>query len=111
MEKEEEAIKKKYTVTVDSVTFSSAETTYKRSTYAGIVRLSPKPELKIYGVMLGNQVFSEQSGDITNNEIRISLRDREPGKFTHNGSLIVLNSFGKRVWLPFTVTYTNTKSR
>jgi hypothetical protein len=110
MEKEEEAIKKNYTITVDSVAFSLVEKNYKRSTYAGIVRLSPKPEHKIYGVMLGNQVFSEQTGAVANNEIRISLRDHEPGKFTHNGSLIVLNSFGKRVWLPFTITYTNTKS-
>jgi hypothetical protein len=110
MEKEEEAIKKKYTVMVDSTALTTVEKTYKRSTYAGIVRLSPKSENRIYGAMLGNQLYSEETDAVKNNEVRISVTDREPGKFTHYGSLIVLNSFGKRVWMPFTITYTNTKN-
>jgi hypothetical protein len=53
-------------------------------------------------IRYGHQVF-----DPVNNQVHIYVTDTEKGELVKHGELVLLNSFGKSVKIPFSFSYTN----
>jgi hypothetical protein len=108
---EENLIKSKYTVIV--IPEKTTTNGYQNSpeTFVGIVKTKEKLENTIKEVRLtndfGKQIFSPEP----NGSVSISCNDKEKGKVIKRGELVLLNSFGKSVKIPFTFSYDNDSAR
>lgn len=106
--KEDSIIKHKYTVLITSTNTKSDVFKFSPMTYSGIASIKEKLEHRVSEVRLtisigGQQIFSpDETG-----QVPITSRDDEKGEVIKNGEFVLLNSFGKKVKLPFTFTYTN----
>jgi len=107
IEREEADMKKKYVVTVDSIALTPQELQNREYTFAAIVRVSPQPPNGIFAAMVRNNLFNARTRSMVDGGVKITCKDYEPGKITHQGQLFLLNSFGKTVKFPFTIAYTN----
>jgi hypothetical protein len=106
LSKERQALVNKYTVTVKP-SKAVAEGLEIKTKFYGIVKIKEQLEHQVFGVKvpltLGSKVFLPDSfGNII-----IQCNDSQKGNVTKNCDLIVLNSFGKKISIPFTFTYKN----
>jgi hypothetical protein len=108
--REDSLIKAKYKVDVKPALFMDdvkARFKYQKKTFIGIVTVVPLPENKLMEVRLntsgGQEIFEPNEKGV----VAIICNDKETGKLEKKGELVLLNSFGKRVKVPFTFTYIN----
>jgi hypothetical protein len=108
IEKEEELIRNKYTVVVRPA--PSVFEPFRPKTYSGIVSVEQPLEHKVAEVRLAMTTLSgwEIFKPDDRGQVPIICYDKEQGEVERKGELVLLNSFGKKVKLPFTFTYTNT---
>jgi hypothetical protein len=98
IQKEAEALKRRYTVVVDSVSLSMPDISY-----AGRVRVKEKPEHPVHSVKMDYQTyFPDYRGYVI-----IFCQDAAKGKIEKEAELILLNAIGKKVAIPFNFTYYN----
>lgn len=100
--KEEEAVKQRYTIQVDSIGRPSGFPGIE-ATYFGMVKVKGKLENTIQSVDLGYQQFFPDY----KNEILIYVSDANKGRIDKSAELIMLTKAGKQVRLPFTFGYYN----
>jgi hypothetical protein len=108
---EENLIKSKYTVIVLSDKTTSNEFQHRPKTFIGIVKTKEKLANTIKEVWLTNNFGKEIFVPETNGSVLIICNDKEKGKVVKTGELILLNSFGKSVKIPFTFSYENDGAR
>jgi len=104
---EERLIKSKYTVVVAPTQTIIDDFKYRPKTYLGIVSTKEPLQHKISEVRLTGSVGQAIFSSDENGKVFIILNDKEKGKVSKTGELIILNSFGKKVKLPFTFSYIN----
>lgn len=84
---------------------------YTRSTFVGIINTEQTLKHQIAEARVdtrwGEQIFFPDE----NGEIIISIEDKKEGSISKSGNLVILNSFGKKVLLPFSFTYQNDARR
>jgi hypothetical protein len=104
---EEKLISNKYTVVVTPSKTDTGNFQYRPKTFLGIVTTKQKTAHTIKEVRLatsyGKEIFSPEP----DGTIPIMCNDKDKGTITKKGELIVLNSFGKNVKIPFTFSYIN----
>jgi hypothetical protein len=99
-------IKSMYTIQVDTLATSAAGYTKRTVTFHGIVKVKQNLEHKVAEVRLtDNEKVQAVFYAAPNGEVEIIATDTAMGKITKQGELIILNSFGKKVHLPFNFTY------
>ena len=106
---EDSIIKNKYTVVVQS---SKTVDDFRGmpATYTGVVSVAQKLEHKISEVRIAfDNSGSSFSVFFPNDrgQVPIYLNNENKGTVTKKGEFVLLNSFGKKVKLPFTFTYQN----
>lgn len=106
IEEEELLIKKRYTVIV-TPTKQIDNFKYRPKTYLGLVSVKQKLEHRISEVRLARKIGNEKFTPNEKGQVPIVSLDDEKGKIVKKGELIMLNSFGKEVSLPFSFTYIN----
>ena len=109
IEKEEIDIRKKYTVSISTTKDTSEFFKFRNMSYVGIVKVNEPLQHRIKEARLS---FTTVSGEeifypAANGEVLIACRDSRKGLIERKGDLIILNSFGKNVKIPFTFTYYN----
>lgn len=106
--KEEKEILSSYTVRVDSVPYVKFKSYYPIS-YKGIVRVNEKLKHTLAGAEIELSPSTKQRFEATkgSNSIDIQCMDKTEGKQDKTGWLLVLNSFGKKVKVPFSFSYYN----
>lgn len=107
MDTEDSLIKNKYTVAVTPTTTVIDNFKYRPMTYIGVVAVNQKLEHKISEVRLNGSLGQEIFSPNESGQVPILSNDSEKGTITKNGELVLFNSFGKKVKLPFTFTYNN----
>lgn len=107
IEAEENTIKNKYTVLITPAEAVIDNFEYRPKTYLGIVSIKEPLENKISEVRLTGSAGQEIFAANENGEVPILSNDKEKGTITKKGELILLNSFGKKVKLPFSFSYIN----
>jgi len=80
---------------------------YRPKTYIGVVSINQKLEHKISEVRLNNSLGQEIFSPNEKAQVIISSNDSDKGNVIKSGELVLVNSFGKKVSLPFTFTYVN----
>lgn len=109
--KEENLIKSKYTVIVLPEKTTTNGFQNRPKTFIGIVKTREKLENTIKEVRLTNDFGKEIFSPDPNGSVTIICNDKEKGKVIKNGELVLLNSFGKIVKIPFTFSYDNDGAR
>jgi hypothetical protein len=114
--KEDDLIKAKYTTVVDAIviTLKNIDSFPRQNTYYGFVTTKQKLENTIKAVTLETDLgivtfpfeYNEHNGKIC-----IAWNDRKYGKITHKGNLILLDSHGNEVAIPFSFSYYNEKPK
>lgn len=107
IEKEEKLIKSKYTVSIIPAEPETDPFKYRTKTYIGVVGTTQPLEHRIEEVRLTGTVGQEIFTPDENGKVYIMTRDANKGNVTKKGELVLLNSFGKKVKLPFTFSYVN----
>ena len=71
------------------------------------MQITPKPTHKIFGVLIkvGNHTEQLFKPDQENN-LYITYRNENEGLIHNEGKVVFLNSFGKKVEMPFSFEYT-----
>jgi len=108
---EENLIKSKYTVIVLPEKTTSNEFQHRPKTFIGIVKTKEKLANTIKEIRLTNNFGKEIFAPETNGSVLIICNDKEKGKVVKTGELVLLNSFGKSVKIPFTFSYENDGAR
>jgi hypothetical protein len=107
IEKEDSLIKSEYTVRVRATKDSPNDFKYRRKTFSGVVTVEQPLKYKIaearINISVGQEVFSPNDKGV----IPIVCYDEQKGNVEKKGELILLNSFGKTVKIPFTFSYEN----
>ena len=109
IQKEEEEIKKTYKVVIKKTDSLSFEDKIMKNDFRGIVEITPRPTHKIFGAMVMGQLFEAGKENI------LYITDKEKdeyytGVIRRTGKLILFNSFGKAVEIPFSFEYTKLKT-
>jgi len=107
IDNEDSLIKSKYTVAVTPTTTVIDNFKYRPMTFVGVVSVNQKLEHKISEVSLSGSLGQEIFSPNESGQVPILTNDGEKGSITKRGDLVLLNSFGKKVKLPFTFTYIN----
>lgn len=107
IENEEQLIKNKYTVAVAPIQTVIDNFKYRPKTYLGIVSTNQPLQHKISEVRLTGSVGQEIFSPDENGKVYIISNDKDKGTISKKGELVILNSFGKKVKLPFTFSYIN----
>lgn len=108
IQREEELIRNKYKVVIKKKENLPEKLKSLPFTFWGIAEITPTPVHKVHGAMInlergGKQLFSPNK----ENKIEFECRDENAtGVIKKSGSLVLLNSFGKKVEIPFTFEYT-----
>lgn len=103
--KEEKRIKGKYTVVVLPQNPVDRDFSNSRKTF--IVKTKEKPENVIKEVRVKNDIGHEVFDPEEDGTVIISCKDKQKGNLTKESELVLLNSFGKKVKIPFTFSYDN----
>ncbi|MGG9963125.1 hypothetical protein [Ferruginibacter sp. SUN106] len=109
--KEEKLITSKYTVTVSPVKTVIEDFQYRKKTFVGMVKIKGKMEHTIKECQLINDFGKEIFIPAPDGSILIMCNDKKKGTVIKKGALVLLNSFGKTVKVPFTFSYVNTGAR
>jgi hypothetical protein len=104
---EDSIIKNKYTVVVTETRTIPDDLKYRPKTYIGIVSTKEKPAHPISEVRLNSPLGFEIFTPGIDGQLLIVSNDKEKGLATKNGELVLLNSFGKKVKVPFSFNYQN----
>lgn len=108
IDNEDSIIKNKYTVVVKEVKTIPDDLKYRPKTYIGNISTKEKLEHPISEVRLkislGFEVFTP---NIDGQVLILSNDGGDKGPMIKKGELVLLNSFGKKVKLPFSFTYQN----
>lgn len=104
---EDELIKSKYSVQVVPTQTAIDNFMYRPKTYVGIVSTKQPLQHKILEVRLTGSIGQEIFTPDDNGVVYIISNDKEKGTVVKKGELVLLNSFGKKVKLPFTFSYNN----
>jgi hypothetical protein len=107
IENEEQLIKSKYTVLVVPTQAVIDNFKHRPKTYVGVVSTKQPLQNKVSEVRLTSSVGQEIFTPDENGKVYIASNDKAKGNISKNGELIILNSFGKKVKLPFTFSYIN----
>lgn len=107
IENEEQLIKRKYSVVVVPTQTVTDNFKYRPKTYLGIVTTNQPLQHKISEVRLTGSVGQEIFSPDENGKVYIISNDKDNGNISKKGELVVLNSFGKKVKIPFTFSYNN----
>lgn len=107
IQREVDQFRKTYTVTIKKLGNIPNEIKLLPHTFAGTVQITPKPTHMIFGVQIKVGSHAEQlfKPDKENN-VYITCRDEVEGLIHKEGKLVFLNSFGKKVEIPFSFEYT-----
>ncbi|MBL7727851.1 MAG: hypothetical protein JNM68_09200 [Dinghuibacter sp.] len=106
--KENQLIRNQYTVVVTPSQAVAEHFPYRPHTFLGIVSVKEPLQHKIAGVRLEIQSFSKELfSPLENGTVPIRANDAEKGTIEKKGVLVILNSFGKEVLLPFSFSYNN----
>ena len=108
---EENLIKSKYTVIVLPEKTTTNDLQHRPKTFIGIVKTKEKLGNTIKEVRLTNDFGKEIFSPEPNGSVPIICNDKEKGKLVKRGELVLLNSFGKSVKIPFTFSYDNDDAR
>jgi hypothetical protein len=108
---EDNLIKSKYTVIVLPEKTTSDDFQHRPKTFFGIVKTKEKLENTIKEVRITNDIGDEIFSPGQNGSVPIICNDKEKGKLVKKGELVLLNSFGKSVKIPFTFSYDNDVER
>ncbi len=100
-------IKKKYTIIVTPTNQITENVKNTPKTYVGYVSIQQKLEHIISEVRLSGLLGSQQFMPNETGQVLIVSLDKERGQVVKKGDVIILNSFGKEVKLPFSFTYFN----
>jgi hypothetical protein len=107
IDREDSIIKNKYTVVVTETKTITDDLKYRPKTYIGIISTKEKLAYPISEVRLKLSLGFELFTPSTNGQVYIVSNDKDQGSVTKNGELVLLNSFGKKVKIPFSFTYQN----
>ena len=108
---EENLIKSKYTVIVLPEKTTTNDFQHRPKSFIGIVKTKEKLENTIKEVQLTNDFGKEIFSPEPNGSVPIICNDKEKGKVVKKGELVLLNSFGKSVKIPFTFSYNSDSAR
>ena len=99
---EDAALQKKYTITI-----VPKENKFPSTTFTGLVQVKERLTNKIVEARItqAHGEFEEMFSPQPDGSMIISCFDKQTGKIDKKGYLVVLNSFGKRVNLPFSFSY------
>ena len=106
-DKEDELIKSKYNIQVMPTETEVDNFTYRPKTYVGIVSTKQPLQHKISEVRLTGSIGQEIFTPDENGVVYIVSNDKEKGTIVKKGELVLVNSFGKKVKLPFSFSYEN----
>jgi hypothetical protein len=108
---EDKLIKNKYTVEVD--TSNTPPDDYRKNpiTYSGVVKVKQNLEHKVAEVRLSFNGGYEIFFPAENGTVPIVATDADKGATTRRGEFVIFNSFGKKVYLPFTFSYISSGKR
>jgi hypothetical protein len=107
IENEEQLIKSKYSVSVAPTQTVIDNFKYRPKTYLGIVSTKQPLQHKISEVRLTGSFGQEIFLPDENGKVYIISNDKDKGNISKKGELVIINSFGKKVKLPFTFSYIN----
>ena len=107
IDREDSIIKSKYTIIVTPTRTVPDDLKYRPKTYAGIITTKEKLEHTISEVRLGFSLGFELFSPNAEGQVLIFSNDNDKGAVTKKGELVLLNSFGKKVRIPFSFTYQN----
>lgn len=107
IEQEDSLIKSEYTVRVQATKELPDDFKFRRKTFSGIVAVEQSLKHKIAEVRLNMSVGQEVFLPNDKGVIPIVCYDEQKGNVEKEGELILLNSFGKKVKIPFTFSYEN----
>jgi hypothetical protein len=98
-------IKNKYSVSVTQLTKDGNDSSV---TYRGLVKINGTLTNRIIEVRIGTTISKEIFvPDSEGQQIFITLNDKNKGRIFKQGEIILLNSFGKKVNIPFSFSYIN----
>jgi hypothetical protein len=102
---EDSLINAKYSVVVNIAKDTLPNFKGRTNAYLATVKVNEQLQNKVKEVRLkisiGEEIFSSNE----NGEVYIACSDEEKGSITRKGDLIIINSFGKNVKLPFSFQY------
>jgi hypothetical protein len=107
IEKEDSIIRNKYTVIVKPSISVPEIFQHRPKTYIGTVSVNQLPEHKVAEARLVNSSGYEIFTSSDDGMIYIICSDNKPGIIEKKGELVLLNSFGKKVKIPFSFSYEN----
>ncbi len=107
IENEEQIIKSKYSVLVVPTKTIINNFKFRPRTFLGIVSTKQPLQHKIAEVRLNNTIGQEIFTPDENGKVYILLNDKVKGNLSKKGELMIFNSFGKKVKIPFTFSYIN----
>jgi hypothetical protein len=109
--KEDKIIKSKYTIIVSPAKTVIDNFQFRPKTFVGIVRTKQKLNYLVKEVRLANDFGQEIFPPSSDRSVPIVCNDKTKGKTIKKGELVLLNSFGKKVEVPFTFSYVNSGAR
>lgn len=107
IDREDSVIKNKYTVVVAQAKIVPGDLKDRPKTYIGIISTKEKLNNTIAEVRLKSSFGFELFTPNKNGQVFILSNDTGKGTVDKEGELVLLNSFGKKVKLPFSFTYQN----
>ncbi len=102
---EDSLIKKLYSVSVVATKDTIENFKWRNSTFLGIVKTNEPLKHKVKEARLEISYGEEMFEALPNGEVPITCNDIEKGEIKKHGKLIILNSFGKIVKIPFEFSY------
>ena len=105
--KEDAEIKSNYSVIVNPTKTVIGNFKYRRKTYLGIVAVKQSLRHQVAEVRLTSSLGQEIFTPNEKGQVAIICFDDKKGTVVKEGELVLLNSFGKKVKLPFTFSYVN----
>ena len=102
---EDSLIKKSYTVSIAESRDTIENFKWRKTTFLGTVKINEPLKHTIKEVRLDIEYGQELFAAEKNGEIRISCNDKGKGTIKKKGQVIILNSFGKNVKVPFEFDY------
>ena len=107
IDREDSVIKNKYTVVIAQTKIVPDDLKDRPKTYIGIISTKEKLNNAIAEVRLKSSFGFELFTPNKDGQVFIISNDTRKGTVKKEGELILLNSFGKKVKLPFSFTYQN----
>jgi hypothetical protein len=105
--REEKLIQSRYSVVVLPTRDTAENFRYRPKTFAGIIKIKQQPGHTIKEMELSNDFMKEIFPAASNGTVSFICNDNQKGKIIKKGELVLLNSFGRKMKLPFSFTYVN----